>query len=322
MSLSISSFKSFVLAFAVVFVVGAGGFVAGSEVLVRYVVAPTDGYESYKAKIATAHAPIAAFGDSHVANGLVSNDRIVNLGFAGDTLPLMLVKAKVYVASNPAARIILQYSPQQFAIYRAGNMQADAANEILSVSRPWLMFMESHFRGYLLGYWSAALHDPDRVIAAFTGPSLSSGPAADEPVEASKVGGLVSLSPAEQRRAAEIRVQLHAPLPPSRTVESLLAMFSDTVREFKKGGIDMCIVEYPLSNPYRKAMRGAVTFATMKDRMRRFMASEGLRLVDLTASLPDSAFADVDHVSARTKPALTKLVLASCFGSGQGMTAK
>ena len=292
------------------FAIGVCGFAVGSELLVRFIVAPTDDYERYKTEFHTARAPIAAFGDSHVANAVESTQELVNLGYAGDTLFLMLAKARSYVASGRGKKVILQYSPEQFAIYRAANQQADVAKDLLDGNERWLEFMRPHFRSYLLAYWGAALRDPARILAA-SGAPPSRAEAKLRPAEPS---GLAAMSPAVQRKEAEIRVQLHAPLPQGRTVEALVDRFADALRAFRKLGIETCVVEYPLSSPYRKAAAQVATFATMQQRIQDLLESEKVRFVDLAADMPDSAFGDPDHIAGHARGTVTGLVLNGCFG--------
>lgn len=282
----------------------------------RFVVAPGDSYEQYKATFRDARAPVAAFGDSHVADGLESNEDFVNLGAAGDTLFLMLAKARSYVASGRGKKIVLQYSPEQFAIYRAANQQTDVAEELLEGNERLLEFMRPHFRGYLLAYWSAALRDPARIFAA-----PAKAPSRAEP-EAQLPSGLNALPPAEQRKAAEIRVQLHAPLPQGRTVEALLEKFSEVLREFRRQGIDTCIVEYPLSGPYRESAARVPMFDAMAKRFARLADAEKVRFVDLATAMPDSAFADPDHLASHARAKMTELVFDGCFGANRGAATR
>src|SRR5262249_14944785 len=145
---------------------GACAFMVGSELLVRFVVAPVDDYANYKAFFQSARAPVVAFGDSHVANAIESGPAVANLGYAGESLSLMLLNARTYMEKGRANRIVLQFSPQQFAVYRAAKDESAVAADLLERGEPWLQFMRPHFRGYLLGYWRAFLSDPSVAFAA------------------------------------------------------------------------------------------------------------------------------------------------------------
>ena len=279
----------------------------------RFVVAPADSYEHYKTDFRNARAPIATFGDSHVANAITSTVELVNLGYRGDTLHLMLVKASAYVSFGHANRVILQYAPELFSIYRAANRQAEVAEDLLSDNVAWFQFLRPHFRGYLLSYWNAVLQDPERITEAFSKASPPSDP------EPQPLTGLTALSPAEQRRLAEIRVQLHAPLPQGSAIEALLETYSEALREFRRKGIDICIVEYPLSEPYRVAAAQAPTFSAMAKRFAGFAADERVRFVDLKAAMPNAAFADPDHLAAHARIPMTDLVLDRCFGAARSV---
>jgi hypothetical protein len=317
MSSSTSSFRRFVGVFCTVFVAGACAFVVGSELLIRLVVAPHDDYDQYKVLFRIAHAPVAAFGDSHVANAIESNEEIVNLGYAGETLWLMLFKARTYVESSRGERIVLQFSPEQFAIYRAEKDQTAVADDLLGRRVLWLKFMEPHFRGYLLAYWNSFLRDPGVLFTARAEPA----PKAKTDVSA-KVGAFALLSSDEQRRVAEIRVQLHAPLPQGPATEALIAQFASALRGFNKLGVKTCIVEYPLTGAYREAAARAPTFAAMRGRIAQLAWAEHARYLDLTKAMPDVDFSDSDHVAPFGRGLATRLVLDGCFGAKAGASTR
>jgi len=305
-----------VLAFLAVFVGGVFTFALGSELLIRYVVAPTDGFERYKAEFRNTRAPVAAFGDSHVAAAIETTADIVNLGYPAETLPLMMSKVRSYAAAGHAKRAIVQLSPQQFAIYRADNRQDEMAAELFGQSEPWLKFIQPHFRRYLLEYWSTLIKDPARL----TGSKATAQEAVrSEPVRFSE------LPVHEQRNSAEIRVQLHMPLPPGRTVDQLTSQLFGTLDDIRSHGVEVCIVEYPVSSFYRNATERAPSFQALRTRVHQLANDKGIPFVDITDRIPDSLFADPDHVAAAARDLVTRLVLAECFASaidpGRGSSA-
>jgi hypothetical protein len=286
-----------------VFAVGAIAFVVGSELLVRLLVTPKDGFDAYRALLRSAKASTAAFGDSHVANAIESGPEIVNLGYAGETLPLMLAKARVYAESGRSRRVVLQLSPQQFAAYRVGKDQGEFQEELLGQSEPWLQFTRPHVRRYLLAYWQTVLSDPRRALAA--DPEPDSGPAESTPFS--------DLPPEEQRRSAEIRVQLHTPLKQGPAVEGLLRLLSAAFAELRGSGTEVCLVEYPLSSVYRRAASAVPSFALLRKRLRQEAAERDVPSVDLTESVPDSLFGDSDHLRPAGGHLVTGLILDRCF---------
>ena len=289
--------------------VGVLVFVTGSELLVRYVVAPRDSYDQYKAYFRTARASVAAFGDLHVADAIESSPAIANLGYPGDTLWLMLFKARTYVDEGRGRRIVLQYAPEQFALYRVEANQKPAAADLTRRDKPWLKFMEPHFRGYLLSYWRTVLKDPAVLLAARADTAHAG---------ATKVKSFASWSKHEQRRSADLRVQLQAPLPQGRPIEAMVAQYRTALREFKRRGVDICMVEYPVTAVYRAAAAQAPTFAAMGAHIRRLAKAEDVRYVDLTAAMPDTEFANPDHIAPAFRNVATRLVLKRCFGVGEG----
>jgi hypothetical protein len=293
--------RRFALVFLAIVVTGVIVFVAGSEWIVRTRVAPKDGFEQYRAMLRSATAPIATFGDSHVANAIRNGGDIVNLGYSAETLPLMLFKARTYADEKKPKAIILQFSPQQFALYRADNAQEGIREELAGTSQHWLQFIKPHFRRYLLGYWRGILEEavsPSKAVS--TGPAQAPRMFSDWPE-------------AEQRKSAEIRVQLHAPLAGGPSTDRLLASLTDTIADLRNKGVETCVVRYPLSEVYRKAASAAPSFAQLSDRIRGLADKNGFRFVDLSSSFPDALFGDPDHIATSNQAIVTKTVLERCL---------
>jgi hypothetical protein len=294
-----------------VFGAGAGIFVGGSEWMVRKVFAPRDDFEQYRALFRAANAPTAAFGDSHVANAIASDPQIVNLGNRGETLPLMLSKAEAYVNSGRGKRVILQLAPQQFAVYRAALEQGEVEAELWGGSEPILQFTRPHFRRYLLVYWRTLIGNPGLAFAA---PNPVTG-------EAQHPAKFAQLPAAEQRRSAEIRVQMHAPLPAGPLTAELNARLAAALDNFRSRNVPACIVVYPLSSPYRAGAAKVPAFAALKARVTQIAAAHGARFVDLTEAFPDAMFGDPDHVAADARDDVTRAVVERCFGPARRSVA-
>ncbi len=288
------------MAFLAVFVLGAAIFVVGSEMLIRYVAAPADDFERYRLLFRSATAPIAVFGDSQVANAIVTSPDVVNLGYPAETLPLMLFKAEAFAGAKKPKGVILQLSPQQFAIYRAENAQDEFRQELLGGSEPLLQFTRPHFRRYLLAHWQALFHRWTSSPAKGTAAPQEPRSFADWPA-------------AEQRRNAEIRVQLHAPLPAGSATERLLRSLRDTLVDLRKRGIATCVVRYPLSEVYRKAASAVPSFAMLSSRVEDLTREQGATFVDLSDALPDRLLGDPDHVGPAGRATVTAMVIDRCF---------
>jgi hypothetical protein len=293
--------RNFSFAFLSIVVVGVLVFVAGSEWIVRNRVAPRDRFEQYRALFKSSNAPIATFGDSHVANAIKSGDDIVNLAYPAETLPLMLFKAQTYAQSRQPKAIILQFSPQQFALYRADNAQDGIREELSAGPNSWLQFTRPHFRRYLLGYWRASLNE---VLSPAKAASRGSTPAPRLFPE---------WSDAEKRKSAEIRVQLHAPLAGGQSTDRLLHSFASTLKDLRARGIQTCIVRYPLSGAYRSAASAAPSFALLSDRIRALADENGVRFVDLSSAFPDAMFGDPDHIATSQQAIVTETVRNRCL---------
>jgi hypothetical protein len=300
-----SGTRGFALAFLVIVVVGVLVFIAGSEWIVRTRVAPRDGFEQYRALFQSAKAPIATFGDSHVANAVQSGGDVINLGYSAETLPLMLFKARTYAESRHPKAVILQFSPQQFALYRAENAQEGIREELSGASQPWLQFTRPQFRRYLLAYWDAWLHE------------IASPPRAASAAPAQPPRLFPEWSEGEKRKSAEIRVQLHAPLAGGQSTDRLLASLVSTLGELQSKGVQTCVVRYPLSEVYRKAASAAPSFARLSERIKDLADKNGSRFVDLSSAFPDALFGDPDHIAPSHQAIVTKTLLDRCLSPGK-----
>jgi hypothetical protein len=206
--------------------------------------------------------------------------------------------------------VVIQFSPQQFANYRIDNEQKELADELLGRSQPWLDFTRPQFRRYLFEYWRALLTDPMRFFARNT---AATAPAA-EPV--------FSDMPADQqRRSAEIRVQLHMPLPLGADVDRQMARLMELLEELAQRRIQACVVELPVSAAYRAAAARAPSFAALRAEVERRLQARGVRFVDLSARVPDRYFRDADHIGAQGRALVTRLVLDECFGEPRAAKA-
>ncbi len=217
----------------------------------------------------------------------------------------MMATIRAYVDSGRAKRVVVQYSPEQFAIYRTDNQQDEMAAELFGPSEPWLEFMRPHYRRYLLDYWRTIINNPDRLFGA----DATQREAA--PVDPTK---FTDQSFAEQQKSAAIRVQLQAPLPPGPAVDQLINEFFSTIDNIRARKVDVCVVEYPLSSAYRLVADRVETFRTLRMEFRQITAGKGIRFVDLTDKVPDELFANADHIAGSGRGLVTRLVLTGCFG--------
>lgn len=307
MNSSTSNSRRFILALLTIYGLGLIGFVAGSEWIVRTVVAPSDGFEAYKASFQNAKAPTAVFGDSRAANGIENSEAVVNLGYAGETLSLMIRKAEAIAEAGHAKRIVIQVAPQQFAIYRVERSEDALADELFSRGGSILTFMKPQFRRYLLGYWGAALADPGRVL----------GSAAEKPPVEEHAPRFLEFEEGERSKKTDLRLQLHAPLPKSKLRDEMLKTLETGLERLKRRGMATCLVEFPVTSYYRNGMAKIDTFATLRTEIAALAEALGVRFLDLTETMPDDMFSDPDHLGPWARKTMTDLLVERCYEEGK-----
>ncbi len=305
MSSSISSSRRFVLVFLGVFAVGSAIFVAGGEYLIRKAFLPRDGFGTYKRAFWSTQAPTAVFGDSHAASAIETGPTVENLGYGGESLPNMLEKVHAFVNRAPGTRrIVIQFGPHQVSTYRVESDQSEQLSELFDTEGYLLESMRPRFRRYLTGYWRAVLRNPSLLTEPGTPPAE---------VVPARGKGLVEWPRAEQQRIAELRVQLQAPLPSGPVVDRILGRLFATVKSLGERGVQVCLVQFPLSEAYRRATAAVPAYAVIQKRAMDAAAEMGVPFVDLTAAMPDAMFADPDHIALWGRKDVTALVLDRCF---------
>jgi len=292
--------KQFGMTFAVAFLVGMSVFVGVTEAVIRWHVMPNDSYSGYKKQFRTSLAPIAAFGDSHVANALIGTADFDNFGEASDNLETILAKIEYRMRRGHLRQIIIQADPQLFAPYRLKADQSSRMKNLLSEDDPFLAVLRPEYRQYLTQYWWSTINNPAVFFK-----SEEAKPSGEEI-------SFAQLSQEQQGREASIRVQLHAPA--AYSVKSEQAkVYQQIVKQLRTSGIEVCLVGFPVSSAYRKQVAVHATFAAVEAFFRESAESSGAIHRDYSSVMTDDRFGNVDHLSPRGAVEFTRLALTGCF---------
>lgn len=299
MSSSTFNFKLYRNALLITFIAMTVTAVALTEYTLRTKVLPHSPTETLKSRLQNSVGAIAAFGDSRVAHGFPVGGDVVNLGHHGANLSTVLALASHYVEENKPSAIILQAAPQQFALYRLGSDQRAIVDDLLGRKVAPLAVLRPEYRQYLMQYIKSIITEPAKL---FENPAVAS--------ETGRGLTLASLPPKIRSRKASIRVQLQIPID-SFSESGAAKYFLNSLARLKQH-VAVCLVAMPVSTDYRKAAAVLPEFA----RVQRFYASAakslGIRYVDLSRSLPDTAFSDPDHVNGDGAEILAKQAVDRC----------
>lgn len=307
MSSSTSSSRSFVRAFLSLLALGVLLFALLSELLVRMVIEPRDGFRAYQSKFLTTEANTVVFGDSQPANAIEPRDGLENLAYGADPMSNMLEKAKAVIGrSDKTRRVVLQFAPHQVSVYRLSSNRSDHIAELFDTQEYRLAFMRPRFRRFLLAYWETALRSPGLLLEP---------PEHAQAAVAARGRGLVDLPPDAQQRLAALRVQLQTPLPRSAEVDEAIGRLLSLAKDVQGRGIEVCIVQYPVSSAYRNVSAKVPAFDLVRRLVTERSARAGVKFVDMTDRLPDDMFADSDHLAPWARQRATSLVLDQCFGT-------
>lgn len=304
MSSSTSSSKAFLNAFGIAFVILLGVSIGATEALLRRHILPFDEHADYKQRFLSSTADTAAFGDSHVANGLLSRQDFDNFGQAADNLQTVIAKVEHRLRRGGLTRIILQADPQVFAPYRLKAEQASRIAALLDPEDPPLVMLRPEYRQYLMGYWWTAFRDP-RLL--FRDPSRA--------VQAARP--FDTWPKAEQAREAGLRVQLHTPVAnPASTAAA--EDFRKLLTQLRKAGVQSCLVAFPVSSAYRVAVASNSTFIDASQFFLEIANTYGVRYLDLSRAFPDDKFGDPDHLLHEAAAEFRDKAIAACFDNARG----
>jgi len=301
-SSSISSFKWFFFGFALVFTIGSLLFIIGSEFIVRTHVEPRDDYEDKRRQLHTLSVPFAAFADSRGADGLIAGDKFANFSMRGENIITILEKAKFFAHARRPAGIILQADAHHFASYRLVSDQAALRDDLFMRSSPWLQFLRPVYRQYLLEYWQASFNN------VFAGTSEDTADDARH-----TTARLTGKAVAEVNNTASIRVQLQTPIMAFANTD-FAAQYEQAIEDMQHSGITVCLVTFPVSQPYRQMAATQSSFDQVLRYYEALATKLGVTHLNLWGALNDGMFSDPDHLNKEGAAALTKIVLEGCFG--------
>lgn len=294
-----SVFRGYVAAFLATLLSGLLVSVGLTEAKLRLHVLPNDSFTDYKRLFLHGTSTVAAFGDSHVASGLVNQPEIDNLGQASDTLITALEKAKVRAARGGLKLIILQADPQMFSAYRLKANQQDRISILSRENDPPLAMLRPEYRQYLMQFWWSAISGPLAVFSPL------------HQTEGAPEVSFHSRPLQEQRKEALLRVQLHAPIP-NPQMTPLAQRYREAIEYFLHRGIRVCLVAFPVTSHYREATAGVASFGEAKLFFAETAMALGVPYLDYTDSLPDCSFGDSDHLLQEAADEFTHRVLRDC----------
>lgn len=300
MSSSTSSFRRYGIVFAAVFASCLVAMVAMTEALVRTALLPGEKSDAFVARLKASHAPFAAFGDSHVADGVDGSEKIDNFGVASDNLDTVAARIAFRLSGTGLEGVVLQADPQVFSLSRIRADQRLRVEEMRSDAPPLLAIMRTEYRSYLVGYFWTVMRNPGLLLG---------WPADAAPPSERKAKGQGRVA----EDVAQIRAQLHAPL--AQFVDSRVAQdYRRLVADLKSRGIAVCLVSFPVSGAYRKAASGLPSFVAAYTWFEDEAKRQGIRYLNYSTLYDDSVFLDPDHLTSDEAPEFTRRVLTDCFG--------
>ena len=290
---------------SIVLLIG-GIFLVSSEWLLRVWVAPNQNIELHAEFFKTVSRSGAAFGDSHVAMGIVGDPEIANLGFPGDSLQEVIGKAKLYFMRVKPDMVLLQADPQQLAPVRLNKSfepiqsmfeQKGGILSGLKLSVPiYRNNIINHWRSYFYGANFKAIRKFDPADGSQTATtSFSEWPKA-------KVRGFLKRVLADQ---IHIEVESNHPT---------LKQYRELIHWLKEKGARVCLVAYPVSAQFLSAAKGHLSQEYSKRFFKKLTSETGVKYVNFRDNnYPNTLFYDPDHLNKNGAIRFTAEVSKKCF---------
>lgn len=279
-----------------------------TEWLVRRYVEPNDNLPKHLRIFQEATQSIAAFGDSHVACGFRPLNGAINLGFPGENIENIAHKVALFGKRVKLSHVIVQADVHMFARYRLGEIQGydalfESAENPLAEASHWIRALSGYHRPKLIAYWRVWFNR-----GTFENHLRLERNGWQECPDRWR-----SLEPAGRARMAAERVALHQPMERFPNVP-FAARYAEMLRDLVRAGVQVCMVEFPVSAEYRERLAGKTA-----DRVRSWFAqlakATGSRFFafgDYFHGEP-SSFADADHLSPAAAALFTKRILDDCL---------
>ena len=306
MSLSTSNSRKFVLA-----MLATSGFVlllllALVEIHLRRFAAVDDRrFGQVQSELANATAPWAAFGDSHVASGLVSNTWLDNFGQPSDNFEDMVTKIELRLKRGNLKGIILQADPQLFAFYRLTANKKNGVATVVDRSERFTMLqlLYPQHRQYLVPMVSTS-------VRSAIGPGREA-----PPVIPTKAHSDIDRSSEKWKKDAALRVQLHTPVSNLNNLDTV-RKYTALANSLLARGLSVCLVNFPVSSDYREISTSSGSFQQSIAYFKRLSSESGAVLVDASSMFPDASFSDPDHLASAAAAALTLRLYERCGMAG------
>ncbi len=281
-------------------------FTIASEWLVRTHVAPNMNIEAHAAFLRNATKSGAAFGDSHVAMGIVGSTDIANLGYPANSLSQVIGKAELYFSRNQPRNVILQADPQQFLPGRL-NINFEEERALFS-GKPFLsdQFKLSIpvYRKYILGHWQTFLEGrPFTKLRTFN--SSDGSQTADTSI---------SDWTTEEIREFSNRILYDSASVSLDTNHPVVLEYEALAQSLVDNGASVCFVAYPVDRTFFDIAQNNPLEGQVDTYMRTLAARLGARYVNHRPKrYPRDWFFDPDHLNKTGALEFTKQIEEDCF---------
>lgn len=280
-----------------------------SELFLRYSVVPQDNfYKHLSFYETTIAADVIAFGDSRMSQGFSpEQEEMVNFSYAGESFEQIAEKISITLDQKAVNKILLQISPHMFASYRFDSDKRDYSLFFTS-NAPWksmLYLQDPVLRGQLLDLLKSRVF-PQRKGVSQSIFNTNNGAITNEYTM------IYPLTPAGELYT-HTRMAEHALDEKYKTRETWQIM-RETIRMIKEKNIDLCLVSFPVTRVYNKAIIKTPYIDDALERLKNIAEEEKVLYINHRDLYSDqySFFRNLDHLNARGAKEFSAKIIEDC----------
>ena len=298
--------------YAAIVLVGIGVVLAGTEVLLRWLVVPIDEGWPHRVDLDyQAEGGDVVLGDSHMFRGFVTQDEFVNLAGGGSSGRALEIVAREYFRHRDPGRVIVAASPQLFNPSResAGAQQHDQYFG-QNIGLPLQLYVFERGIARRVSW----LLDPASLLKRARQAQRRKRPG--NRVDAVLAGGMARLDEVERLEVARGIVAKNRPVEDLRDAGGFAA-YRRMIESLGEQGAQLCLVRTAVIAAIEEITRDDARFVAAHRLLRGLADELSLPYVDyreLGVSFGDELFIDPDHLTATGADLFSRAVVAACFG--------
>jgi len=297
----IDSFKKYIIIVLVTLMV----FLAATEVFLReYVVSIPKSVPKRIYSVYTSNNSNVAVGDSHIFRSFIDQDKYLNLGRGGSTIPVMDLFIRNYYKYRKPRNVIVEASPQM----------------ISEIHLKWLD--KNHSKFFNINYWYLPkIFLFEKGISQYLA-SIDSWQDLKQvftkswPNEMKKSQYWSQMEESERLKRTLSRVEFQEPLMGTELANNYFYIYKNMLKFLLDKGANVCILRTPVDKYYLKFIENNKAYQESLVQFKKIANELDIKYIDFRTLNMDfnlSAFINQDHLMPTKSKEFARLVDQACY---------